>query len=271
MDIKSLLVAIENGLAASKQLAAQFAFEETWADVVVKGMSTNYLVSNFGNVKRKNSKRALTIKRTPNRKLSVRLVCENGQIVKKSLHLLVAEAFVDNPHDYCFVEHLDGNIKNNHASNLAWYKSNKKYCANLTTALAKHTDKQIHQVCKLMQEGVKPFKIVKQLGVTHGLISSIRSGSCWRHISKHYIFPKHVRPLKKDDTIRKKNGHYTESAIRKVCELLTVYPVYSYSQIEKLTNVEAYTVCRINNKRTHPEITKDYQFHARQPGRKKDT
>lgn len=36
------------------------------------------------------------------------------------VHRAVAEAFVENPNNYRFVRHIDGNLENNHADNLEW-------------------------------------------------------------------------------------------------------------------------------------------------------
>lgn len=39
---------------------------------------------------------------------------------KKRLHRVVAETFIENPHGYPIVMHIDNNKKNNHVSNLMW-------------------------------------------------------------------------------------------------------------------------------------------------------
>lgn len=36
------------------------------------------------------------------------------------IHRLVAQAFIPNPENHYFVYHIDGNPRNNHASNLMW-------------------------------------------------------------------------------------------------------------------------------------------------------
>lgn len=44
----------------------------------------------------------------------------DGRRYHKYVAVLVAEAFIPNPHNYPEVRHLDGNPLNNHVSNLAW-------------------------------------------------------------------------------------------------------------------------------------------------------
>jgi hypothetical protein len=48
----------------------------------------------------------------------------NEEFTKESeifyVHELVAQTFVPNPHNYPYVEHIDGNKLNNHADNLRW-------------------------------------------------------------------------------------------------------------------------------------------------------
>lgn len=44
----------------------------------------------------------------------------DGERYHKYVAVLVAEAFIPNPHNYPEVRHMDGNPLNNHVSNLAW-------------------------------------------------------------------------------------------------------------------------------------------------------
>ena len=51
--------------------------------------------------------------------MNVRLT-KNGIATNHSVHRLVAELFVDNPHNHNVVNHIDENRSNNKAENLEW-------------------------------------------------------------------------------------------------------------------------------------------------------
>lgn len=55
-----------------------------------------------------------------------------GKRKNKSIHRLVAEAFLPNPDNLPVVHHIDGNHFNNHLDNLEWvtYADNRKYAAS---------------------------------------------------------------------------------------------------------------------------------------------
>lgn len=65
--------------------------------------------------------------------LVVRLKDSLGKPITKAVHRLVAEEFVENPNNYRYVIHIDGNPYNNHYTNLKWSElpsenfKNKKY------------------------------------------------------------------------------------------------------------------------------------------------
>ena len=91
---------------------------EVWRDVV--GYEGLYHVSNFGRVKSLHNGK--TIIRKPalsNGYLKVSL-CKDGSIRTHKIHTLVARAFIPNPEDKPFVNHIDADKTNNCVENLEW-------------------------------------------------------------------------------------------------------------------------------------------------------
>lgn len=93
-----------------------FNMEEIWKDI--EGYGGLYQVSNFGNVK--------SFRVNKNGKIMIPQVDAYGYMDCKinrkhnKVHRLVAKAFIPNPENKQTVNHIDGNPKNNHVSNLEW-------------------------------------------------------------------------------------------------------------------------------------------------------
>lgn len=113
---------------------------EIWK--AIKGYEGYYSVSNYGRIRREEhtdsyghtyKQRILSAKSTASRPYKRVHLSKDGELEWKSVHRMVAEAFVDNPRpdEYDIVNHLDNDPTNNCASNLEWttYKGNMQHAA----------------------------------------------------------------------------------------------------------------------------------------------
>lgn len=106
---------------------------EIWKPVV--GYEGLYEVSSIGRVKsiKRNTAINRILKPHNTKKYFQVCLCKNGIIAYKSVHRLVAEAFIPNPDNLPEVNHKDENKLNNEISNLEWISrsSNLKYGTRL--------------------------------------------------------------------------------------------------------------------------------------------
>jgi len=81
----------------------------------------NYLVSYNGDVfKRKDSELIPISKSNHNRGYLFVNIRSEGKQFQFLVHRIVAKEFIENPNGFNEVNHIDGNKKNNHISNLEW-------------------------------------------------------------------------------------------------------------------------------------------------------
>lgn len=134
----------------------------------------------------------------------INLQINDGSLYTTQLiHRLIGEAYIPNPNNLPVINHIDGDKSNNDIKNLEWttYKENNLHA--FRTGLKSHTkgkegsdcrfatynDTTAKRVCELLQEGVPPKMIARDLEVGYSFVIGIRNGETWTYISKDYVFP----------------------------------------------------------------------------------
>ena len=96
--------------------------------VDIKGFE-NYQITDDGRVWSK--KKNVFLKSSSNKYKHV-ILCKNGITYSKTIHRLVAEAFIPNPENKPCVDHINGNKQDNRVTNLRW-ATHKENCNNPIT------------------------------------------------------------------------------------------------------------------------------------------
>ena len=171
--------------------------KEIWKDVV--GYEGLYMVSNKGNCKRielfgKPLKKIRLRKLAINQEGYCRVFLSNYNTKKTfSIHRLVAQAFIPNPENKPYVNHIDSNPSNNKVNNLEWVtaKENVKHAMQKgrmsffkkgeNNKLAVLKDKDIILIRKM--NGKKTQKeIAKIFNISQCHVSEIVRRLQWKHI-----------------------------------------------------------------------------------------
>ena len=103
---------------------------EEWK--VIHGYGGKYEVSNYGNVRSLKGETKLLQQRILNSGYLYVSLTHKGKSKNKTIHRLVADAFLDKKEGKSFVNHIDGNKKNNNIKNLEWVtrSENMKHAYN---------------------------------------------------------------------------------------------------------------------------------------------
>ena len=153
----------------------------------------NYAVNEYGDVFSFTAKRFLktNISSSTGR---CRVNLYDGQSNAKTVevHRLVALMFLDNPNNYNTVNHIDGNILNNHVSNLEWCTSeyNSIHAARTGLSKVRSLDEQtVINVLSMMEEGYRNKGISDICGISYHVICKIRQGENYRDLWVNFNIP----------------------------------------------------------------------------------
>lgn len=100
--------------------------ELIWKDIP----HSNYEISDTGIVRNKTTMTVLK-HQVKEKYPTVAIRFNDGTVnSKQAIHILLAKAFIDNPNDYPFVDHIDSNPSNYSLDNLRWVSSNQENVNN---------------------------------------------------------------------------------------------------------------------------------------------
>lgn len=115
----------------------------------------------------------------------------NGVLERVYVHQLVARAFIPNPLNKLYINHIDNNPLNNNASNLEWcthqenmdHMTKQKRYRNIPRPGVKHHN------CKLTETDAQEIRnssdkqkiIASRYGISQQQVSRIKTGIRWKH------------------------------------------------------------------------------------------
>lgn len=160
--------------------------EEVWKDI--KGYEGLYMISNYGNVF--SIKRNLLIKLGITKGYHAVMLSKDNKKSRRSVHRLVAIAFIENPENKREVNHSDENKLNNYIGNLQWVTPkenanwgtrNKRISEYVKANPVKgKTHKGIRQIEPDTGEAIKVYESVAEASIQNGFhqgnISSCLTG-----------------------------------------------------------------------------------------------
>ena len=116
-------------------------------------------------------------------------ITKKSKAFNKSVHRLVAESFLDNPHDKKDVNHIDGNKLNNEVTNLEWATRSENlihaYNIGLKDKGEKHCNSKLTEIQVLeirSFNNVSQTELAIKYKVSRKCISKILNRETWKHV-----------------------------------------------------------------------------------------
>jgi hypothetical protein len=182
---------------------------EIWKSVSKKEFSNCYKVSTKGNILNINSNKICS-QHIRNGYKAVNLY--NPETKKKNtynVHRLVTEAFINNPGNKPFVNHIDGNKENNNMENLEWVTAKENSAHAEKTGLHKPHSKAVNQYT-IKGEYINTYSSIieaaKETGANDRKISAVCKGQrnttggfIWEYVIDEPTVPESINGIEIKD------------------------------------------------------------------------
>jgi len=120
-------------------------------------------------------------------------IASNKSKARIYIHKLVAQLWIPKPSErHIYVSHIDGNLKNNHVSNLEWHTRetlNEKHSelykgkkAKINQRNSKLKESDIGLLKSMLEKGVVQSKIAKMFCLSEMQVTRIKRGENWGHV-----------------------------------------------------------------------------------------
>lgn len=194
--------------------------ERKWKYVYINSERTEYMISNDGKLSSLRMCRLMSPAPGSDGYIAT-VISHNGIRYNVSIHRLVAETFIPNPNNLPQVNHKNGNKNINCDWNLEWVSQHDNIIHAIETGLRdnylpekRYSKKDIHKVCKLLEEGLSVKHVSDKTGVSKRVIRSIKRGKAWKHISCHY----QIRRLNTDTRSDQSSKEQASTTIQSIPE-----------------------------------------------------
>lgn len=152
----------------------------------------DYEINEEGIVRRISSKR---VKKPYLRKdgyVGIQLYKSKTEVLNFQLHRLIAIAFIPNPNNLPFINHMDSDRQNNKISNLEWCTKQENVIHGYISGFAsnrgskngfsKLSEQQVLEIRKKKTEGLTHQQLANMYNVSYGCITGIIQRTNWKHI-----------------------------------------------------------------------------------------
>lgn len=186
-----------------------------------------------------------------------RVYFKDGTSKLQGVHRWVAQAFIPNPENKPFVNHINGDKKDNRVENLEWVTNQENVDHAVRTGLTTKgevrwnaiSEQDAIKVCELLADGIRLCDISRETGVSYSVVKHIYNKHSWTHISDNYSFK------------TKRKECISDFTAKWICEQLeNGTAIKDILKIATNPLVTRDVISNIKYRRSHQHISKDYKY-----------